>query len=178
MPEFPAASPSPHKVHGHAAGLIGIAPTWVWTHYRGGIYRMDHYRRCSWCGCIHPSDMMALLRAGRSSLERTGRFEKRIFRTPNPIAGRSCVIGSIPGAVFERDREPADLVSKLLLDTRPGISPTISERLAEHYDRPAVAIAPEMIEQPFYLDHTSDAQWDDIMAAQAQGERKSNHAEV
>jgi hypothetical protein len=51
----------------------------------------------------------------------------------------------------------------------------MAERLTGHFERPSFHLGPAMIEQPFYLDHTTDQQWDEIIAAMAFGERKKQH---
>jgi hypothetical protein len=155
---------SPARIHELAYQHCGHHPCWIRLGYAGGIYSIEHYRICSYCRCIHPADLVSLLEAGNSRLIRA-RPGKHILETPNPIAGELVRMGSLPGAVFPKDQEPADLISKLLLAAAPGISPTISERLAEHFDRPCLEPAPAMIEQPFYSEHTTESQWAAIEAA-------------
>jgi hypothetical protein len=151
-------SPSPARVHGRGAALCRFNPAWIRLTYRGGPWSKDHYRVCSWCGCIHPADLIALLNAGDSLLRRA-RPRKHLLLTPNPIAGQLFQMGSIPGPVFPKHRRPADIPSKFLLAARPGVNPTAAERLAEHYDRPCFEPAPDLIIQPFYAEHTTEAQW-------------------
>lgn len=169
MPEFPAQSPSPARVHPRARELSGHHPHWHRASYRGGLICSLHFRTCSFCGSIHPSDMMALLRSGRSFLEPTAKADKRILRTPNPIAGRRIRMGSLPEPVFEF--WPLSLRDRLREPAAADCEPSPAERLAGHCERPLFRPAPDWIEQPFFLQHTTDEQWGEILAAIAQGER-------
>jgi hypothetical protein len=173
MPEFPAITPSPARVHERARALTGLSPCWIRQQYAGGLYAVSHFRICSYCRCIHPADLIELLEAGASRLEITAKAEKFLFVTPNPVAGDLVHMGSIPGRVFAKDREPADLVSALLLAADPQLTfaPTIGERLAGHFERPALEPAPAMIPWPFFIEHTTERQWPEIEAAAAQGEQ-------
>lgn len=154
---------SPARVHERARAMTGHQPCWTRLQYLSGLYSKEHYRTCSWCGCIHPVDLVELLQMGSSSLKRD-RTAKLILVTPNPIAGVLVRFGSMPGAVFAKDYQPADLMSQLLLAARQGIKPTIGERLAQHYERPCMQPAPELIAQPFYAEHATQSQWAAIEA--------------
>lgn len=158
-------TPAPARVHPDAFRLIGHRPAWLKREYQGGLVSTEHYRTCSYCGCIHPWDMMDLLSAGKSTLMPTTKSGKLLLITPNPIAGKLVHHGSQPGHVFDRNSEPANLVSKLLLAAKPGLNPTIAERLTEHFDRPLLASAPDFIGQPFFIEHTTEPQWAEIEAA-------------
>lgn len=160
---------TPARVHDRAYQLCGHQPAWIRQPYRGGIYHCEHFRVCSYCGCVHPLDLLELLHAGEARLEPTAKPDKYLLLTPNPVAGKVVRMGSMPGPVFTPDGQPADLVSRLLLAAKPGLEPTITERLAEHYDRPCFEPAPAFIRQPFYSEHTTQLQWAEIEAA-AQGE--------
>lgn len=167
MPEFRAVSPSPARVHEQARALTGHHPCWVRRPYCGGLYSIEHFRACSYCGCINPGDMIELLEAGGSSFESATKNGKFILLTPNPIAGDLVHMGSVSGPVFNRDHGPINLRDKLRDPTRRGLvfSPTVAERLAGHFERPALEPAPAMIPWPFYAEHTTDRQWPEIWAA-------------
>jgi hypothetical protein len=154
---------SPARVHTRALMTSRLTAAWIRLTYRGGLYLRDHYRTCSWCGCIHPFDLIELLDAGKSRLRHI-RPGKIVLLTPNPIAGELVAMGSVPGPVFPKDRQPADLSSKFLLASIPGVNPTRTELLNEHYDRPCHVPAPDLIEQPLYAEHTTDSQWAAIEA--------------
>lgn len=155
---------SPARVHERSRQLCGHHPCWIRRAYAGGIYSIEHYRTCSYCRCIHPTDLVELLYLGGSRLILVAPG-KAILETPNPIAGDLVTMGSMPGAVFAKDHEPADLMSRIYLAAKPGFEPTISERLAEHYERPCQEPAPALIAQPFYAEHTTPTQWAAIEAA-------------
>lgn len=170
MPEFPAISPSPARVHERVGELTGHQPHWRRQRWRGEWYCRNHYRTCSFCGSIHPGDMIAMLRSGRSRLEECGKAAKRILITPNPIAGRMVRMGSISGRVF--DHWPVSLRERLSADaSQSELDPSIGERLSGHFERALLEPAPAEIEQPFFLNHTHDAQWFEIIAAIKFGER-------
>jgi hypothetical protein len=46
---------SAHAVHGGAPNLSIIGGTWDWSKPRGP----EHFRRCNYCGSIHPEDLVA-----------------------------------------------------------------------------------------------------------------------
>jgi hypothetical protein len=164
MPEFPMATPHPARVHERMRSLVGHHPHWRRASYAGGLYCTAHFRTCSICGSIHPSDMAALLRAGHSRLEpeSTAKPHKRILITPNPIAGRSVQIGSTPGPVFDRGRWPQTLRDRLKDPAAQPQHPSIGERLACHFEHPSFEPAPPFIAQPFFLEHASAEQWEEI----------------
>jgi hypothetical protein len=172
MAEFPAFTPSPARVHDRARERTGHQPAWLRRAYEGGPYSVSHFRTCSWCRCIHPQDLIELLADGNSSIHPGNNPGKFLLVTPNPIAGDLIHRGSVSGRVFARDREPADLVSALFLARNPALNfePTIGERLAGHFERPALEAAPELIVWPFYTEHTTDRQWAEIAAAAHQGD--------
>lgn len=63
----------------------------------GGPYA-ETFRTCSYCGCIHPEDLLAALRAG-ARLERAGMkygwpHKLYVENMPNPKAGEQCRVGS------------------------------------------------------------------------------------
>lgn len=172
MPEYPALTPSPARVHQRARALTGRYPRWIEPSYAGGLFQLT-FRICSICRCVHPTDLIELLCEGRSGLEPSpGRSDKFLFTTPNPIAGDLVRMGSVPGAVFDRSPAPKDLRHRLMDPSKPGLAfvPTMRERLAGHFERPALAEAPAMISWPFFIDHTTDRQWPEITAALQQGE--------
>jgi hypothetical protein len=171
MAEFPATTPSPARVHERARHLIGHHPSWIWRPYRGEIYSISHFRVCSYCACIHPGDLIALLQEGQSTFESTSKVGKYLIRTPNPVSGDLVRMGTMQGRIFERAHEPSDLRRKLSAPTKRGLvfEPTAAERLAGHFERPAFEVAPAMIVWPFYAEHTTDQQWPEIWAAAARG---------
>lgn len=158
-------SPAPARVHDRGFERTGHRPTWLRRPYVGGLYSTEHYRTCSWCGCIHPGDMIELLWMRRSKLERTAKEGKHLFLTPNPIAGELVRMGSMPGPVFAF--EPTCLSERLLAPARRDleIAPDLVERLAGHFERPCLEPAPALIRQPFYSEHTTAPQWAMIEAA-------------
>jgi hypothetical protein len=172
MPEFPVvvAAPNPARVHGNARLLTGHHPHWERRQYLGGIFRTDHFRTCSFCGSIHPADLVELLVAGGSWLEAAGKPNKRLLLTPNPIAGQLVCIGSISGPVFSRGEEPLTLGDKLKAPAAQDLCPTIAERLAGHYERPLYEAAPSIIPQPIFHDHSPGALWEQIQTASLKGE--------
>jgi hypothetical protein len=172
MAEFPAPTPSPARVHGHAHGLVGHHPCWLRRPYWGGIYSTEHFRTCSYCACIHPGDMIEMLERGGSRFESAVKPGKFLFTTPNPVAGDLVRMGSAQGSVFARGHEPTDVRHKLRDPPKRGLAfvPTAQERLSGHFDRPALEVAPTMIVWPFYAEHTNDRQWPEIWAAASKGE--------
>jgi hypothetical protein len=162
---------TPGRVHQNARALSGHHPCWIRQEYAGGIWRRDHYRICSYCGCIHPADMHELLLAGGSRLEAAAKPGKHIFFTPNPIAGELCQRGSIPGRIFPAGGSPQTLRDRLRKPARPDLEfePSLGERLAGHFERPCLEQAPAMISQPFFGEHTTAAQWAEIEAAASRG---------
>lgn len=175
MAEFPAPSPSPARVHERARYMVGHHSRWIYRPYNGEIYSIAHFRICSWCVCIHPGDLIDLLNAGRSTFRETAKPGKFILTTPNPVAGKLVRMGSMPGPIFERGREPRDLSHKLTDPTKRGLAfnPTKAERLVGHFERPALDTAPAMIAWPFYAEHTTDRQWPEIWAAASRGASQS-----
>lgn len=167
MPEFPAFTTPPAKVHARSRELTGHHPHWTRHLYRGGIYSLEHFFVCSWCGCIRPDDAISLLRAGHSHLEESARPGRYELVTPNPIAGNLVHMGTLPGSIFSRDRQPINLDEKLRNPAKRGLmfTPTPQERLTGHFDRPALESAPTHIRWPLYRVHVSDRQWPEIWAA-------------
>jgi hypothetical protein len=174
MPEFPPFAPSPARVHENARAYTGHHPHWHRREYRGGLYRTDHFRTCSYCGSIHPSDLADLLEAGESWLEDGGKPEKRLLMTPNPIAGDLVCFGSCPGPVFSRGNWPLTLQEKLMAPAAQDLCPSIGERLAGHFERQLYEPAPSLIPQPIFHDHTTDRQWGEILIAAARGESNAS----
>lgn len=169
MAEFPVLTLAPARVHERARALTGHHPAWIRRPYHGGIYSLEHFRVCSWCGCINPSDMIELLRAGDSRLEATAKDGKFLLFTPNPIAGELVRMGSIPIAVFNWEHPPSNLIARLRAEASEREA-SAAERLVGHIERPLYELAPLMIRQPFYDEHTTDRQWAEIWAAAQQGE--------
>lgn len=174
MPEFRAVSRSPARVHEQARALTGHHPCWLRRPYSGGIYCTEHFRVCSYCGSVHPSDMIELLEAGRSTFESTTKLGKYVFTTPNPVAGELVRMGSLPVAVFNWVIPPQSL-RKRLNEEASERDATTAERLIGHIERPILEEAPAMIRWPFYSEHTTDRQWPEIWAAAAQG---AGHAQI
>jgi hypothetical protein len=172
MAEFPAVAPSPARVHPRAFEFTGHRPCWHRAPYRGGKWSTEHFRTCSYCGCIHPSDMIELLDNG-SRFSLTNKRGKFLLFTPNPIAGQLVRMGSVPGAVFAKEHWPQVLMHHLLCDADAALSfvPTIGERLSGHFERPALESAPAEIVWPFYSEHTTERQWPEIWAAAKNGAR-------
>jgi hypothetical protein len=173
MAECPAFTTPPARVHKRARALVGHHPAWVCRSYSGEIYAISHFRICSWCGCIHPGDLIDLLRRGQSSLASAAKPGKFWLTTPNPVAGDLVRMGSMPGRIFERNHEPADIRHRLSDQPKRGLMfrPTVGERLSGHFERPALEIAPATIAWPFYAEHTTDRQWPEIWDAAGTAER-------
>jgi hypothetical protein len=165
MGEFAAPTPAPRRVHDNA-WRIGHHPVWIRRPYNHEIYAISHFRICSWCGCIHPLDLIGLLAEG-STIESATKPGKYWLVTPNPVAGDLVRMGSVPGRVFDRRHEPRDLRHKLSAPKKRGLmfEPSASERLSGHFDRPALEVAPKVIRWPFYAVHTTEWQWSEIWAA-------------
>ena len=164
MAEFPAFSPTPARVHEHARALIGHHPCWERRGYRGGIYSIDHFRVCSYCSCIHPGDLIDLLRAG-GTFSPSLKHGKFILTTDNPIAGDLVRMGTLPTPVFNWAMQPTTLRRRLNeVPSEPDA--TTADRLVGHIERPLFEIAPDRILWPFYAEHTTDHQWPEIWAAQ------------
>jgi hypothetical protein len=174
MAEFPAPSLAPARVHERARHLVGHHPCWLRRAYQGGLYSIEHFRICSYCGCINPTDLIELLLAGETRIEETGKPGKVLVITPNPIAGALVRMGSAPGPVFNRAYQPTSLRNRLKDPVRDGIpvQPTIGERLSGHFERPALEQAPALIRWPLYSEHISQRQWPEIEAAVTQGSTK------
>jgi hypothetical protein len=165
---------SPQGVHTRACQLIGHRAYWHREPYRGGAYSTEHFRTCSYCGCINPGDLMQLLREG-GRLESTAKPGKFYLITRNPVAGELVRFGSVSGAVFAKGKWPQDLRHRLYGDVNAQLpfQPTISERLSGHFERPALDSAPALIHWPFYAEHTNHEQWPDIWAAAKHGEKNA-----
>lgn len=163
---------SPMRVHERAFGLTGHRAYWHRADYHGGLYDTHHFRTCSYCGCIHPGDMIELLRMG-GRLEQDAKPGKFNFFTPNPVAGNYVHMGSCPGRVFDKQRWPQDLKHHLYADAAPALrfAPTIGERLTGHFERPALEPAPAEIKWPFYAEHTNEKLWPEIWAAAQHGSK-------
>lgn len=172
MALFPAPTPSPTHVHDRVWQLTGHRAFWLRRTYSGGIYSTAHFRVCSYCGSIHPGDLIRLLYAG-GRLESTAKPDKFLLFTPNPVAGQQVRMGSVPGRVFSKARWPQNLVHQLYSETDGALEfkPSISERLCGHFEHAAFEPAPALIKWPFYSQHTDELQWPDIWAA------ASNHGE-
>lgn len=171
MPEFPS-SPSPARVHGNARAYTGHHPHWTRREYQGGLWRTDHFRTCSYCGSIHPEDLLDLLEAGGSWLEEVrGKPEKRILLTPNPVAGELVCIGSWPAPAFARDAKPRTLRERMLAPAAKGLNPSIGERLAGHLERSVFEPAPSHVPQPIFHEHLHERLWQWVQAASSGGNK-------
>lgn len=166
-----AATPSPAHVHQNAHRFTGHHPCWIRRAYSGGLYRTDHYRTCSYCGCIHPGDMTDLLLDG-GTLEATTNPNKHILVTPNPIAGELVRMGSAPGPIFSRTEWPQTFRDRLTFPAAPDLefTPSLADRIVCHFERACLEPAPAVIAQSFYAEHTTQQQWVEIMTVTAQGD--------
>jgi hypothetical protein len=173
MAEFPAPILSPARVHDRARQYTGHYPCWIRRPYQGGFFSIEHFRICSYCECIHPGDAIELLEAG-AWLEEGNRPRKYLLQTPNPIAGDLVRMGSIPGPIFSGSIEFFPPGRRLRAPARDGLlfEPSAAERMAGHFERPALEQAPALISWPLFSDHVSDRQWPEIWAAQGE-----HHAE-
>ena len=129
-------------------------------------YDRSGYRQCSYCGSIHPEDMIRLLRDGGAKLEGSTKSYKRYLIVPNPIAGRDVKMGSSSGPVYaarfvgDDPKKPSQYAPSDLTD---------EERKAGRYSRDIRGPAPNTIQQKFYMEHTTEAQWQEVVKA-ARGE--------
>jgi len=109
----------PAEVHKHDQKIPGMpAPDWQVRGRRDNEPYQHDYRQCSYCGSIHPEDMLALIKSG-SRLTGTTKAYKRYLITPNPIAGQDCSIGSRPGPDGREEipgKAPATIQQKFYLD--------------------------------------------------------------
>lgn len=169
MAVFAALTLSPSHVHDGVCQLIGHRAYWHRQPYHGGLYSTEHFRTCSFCGCIHPGDLAELLNSVGGRIEESDKPGKLFLFTPNPVAGALVRMGSIPGAVFQRHHEPQNLKHRLYGDADPTLpfEPSISERLTGHFDRPALEPAPAEIKCPFYSEHACEEQWAALVEAAA-----------
>lgn len=171
MAEFPAFTRSPGRVHELARMRTGHHPAWIRRPYKGGVYSIEHFRICSYCGCIHPGDMIELLLAGGSGFESSFKPGKFLFTTPNPVAGELVRMGTLPVPVFNWVHQPGTLLIRLKEEASERDA-TVAERLIGHIEKPVFEPAPDLIRWPFYAEHTTDHQWPEIWAAASQGAAK------
>jgi len=139
---------------------------WEVRPYDGGPYR-NTFRTCSYCGSMHPEDLISFVREGRARLEGTTKNYKFYVRVPNPIAGQTCRIGSSSGRVFPVRATPKGVIARLLAEhdmpERLG-RPTMLERIRNHYSRPTMGDAPDMVHAKFYTWHLSEDQRLELLA--------------
>lgn len=129
---------------------------WRVQAYDGGPYKHT-FRTCSYCGGMHPADLIDLLDHEEDvDVAPTTKGHKWYVKgVPNPIYGRSCRSGSRSGPVFERGR--GQTLLQRLRD--PSIMPrelgraSILERLRGHYERPMYSAAPKHCFAKFYTYH-------------------------
>lgn len=158
----------PVEVHKGERMFGGHAPAWASRPYDGGPYDHSHYRQCTYCGSIHPEDMISLLRLGESQIVSTTKGYKRYLVTPNPIAGQEGVnCGSRSGPVYQHQLVGDD--SERRLNEYAPKDLTEEELALGHYKRVTLGKAPSTIQQKFYLNHTHTDQWQDIVDAAVEG---------
>jgi hypothetical protein len=171
MADYFTALLSPNRIHERACQLTGHRAYWHRTAYRGGLYSTEHFRTCSFCGSIHPGDLLELLNNG-GRLVSSDRPDKFYVFTPNPVAGELVQMGSLPGPVFEKEHWPQRLAHRLYGQLREGLpfEPSINERLSGHFERAVLIPAPAEIKWPLYSAHVNDRQWPAIWAASKNGD--------
>lgn len=106
---------------------------------RGGPYD-ENYRRCSFCGSIHPEDLASALEAGaRMSLadKKYGYLHKFYVEMPNPKSGKECVVGSRSGPGLPKGGEPivgvasATMTAKFYTQHLHDLAPDAFDTLAK-----------------------------------------------
>lgn len=123
----------------HAAERIGMvgknAPADFHPLEWRAPFRMDPYeyafRTCSWCGAMHPEDLVAALRNG-SPVEWAKPGYKIYVDVPNPISGQEVKCGSRSGPV-----DPDDMSKG-------------------RYDEPIYGAAPPTVMGKWYTTHLHD----------------------
>lgn len=146
--------PCPMQAHGPLSVQQDHRCSWRVQPYDGGPYRHT-FRTCSYCGGMHPEDLIRLIEQGADVSGTTKGHKFYVERVPNPIAGQRCRSGSRSGPVF--DRGHGQRLANRLRD--PSIMPrelgraTIMERLRGHYERPTYSPAPQHCFAKFYTYH-------------------------
>lgn len=134
----------------HAESYPGLRAKGEWqTSWTDGEPARDRFRRCWFCGSVHPEDLLAALRAG-ATLDgadwKYGWPHKFYVRgIPNELRGQVVKIGSRCGPLRDRD-------GKLNVE-----DPTEAELARGRYDRPIMGNAPADAVVKFYTEHLVDA---------------------
>lgn len=156
---FAVTTLDPVEVHRGSPMYGDHQPTWEKRARRDDDpHDRSGYRCCSYCGSMHPEDLITALRDG-ARLQGTNKSYKRYVILPNPIAGQDVKMGSASGPTHERrviGEEP-----KL----RTDMVFTPEELAAGRYDREIRGAAPTTIHQKFYMEHTTHEQWELVLAA-------------
>ncbi len=117
----------------------------------GDTWMMRHgLRRCSYCGSMHPDDVMAALKAGRK-IGPTDKSYKAYLSLPNEKAGKRIKVGESTGPIH---RYPdATRKEKLFALFNGGLV------TRQHYGKGS-----EMRQEKFYFQHFSEAQCREFVA--------------
>ena len=147
--------PCPMQAHATLSVQLDHKCLWEQRAYDGGPYKHS-FRTCSYCGGMNPEDLIALLDDEGSEVDVEGTtkgYKFYVRGVPNPIAGQRCRSGSHSGPVFRR--RDLTLLQRLRArhDMPEGLSPTIAERIAGHYERTIYRPAPRHCFAKFYTYH-------------------------
>lgn len=157
--------PCPQQAGAVMAAQAEHQSRWEVRPYDGGPY--DHgLRTCSYCGSLHPDDVIALVRSGRP-LEGTSKRYKAYISPPNLVAGKRVRTGSESGPVFGRIK-PTTRVQRILgphdMPARLG-QPTLMERLIGRYDRKIFGVGTATAFGKVYFWHFTDAELAELRSA-------------
>lgn len=109
----------------------------------------DNYRRCWYCGSLHPEDLLKVLKEGARINMADWKYgyphKFYIEGVPNLLAGQTVRIGSRSGPLHSYD------------GTLNVENPTEEEIKTGRYDRPTMGAAPPHAVIKFYTEHLIDA---------------------
>lgn len=132
---------------------------WQVRPYDGGPY-MHTFRTCSYCGSIHPDELIEHVRLGTGQLHGTTQNNKVYLDIPNPVAGQRVRVGGECGPVFSPDA-PSGVIARLLAEhsmpDRLG-RPTLRERIRGRYSRAIMGEAPTLVRAKLRTWHLSEDQ--------------------
>lgn len=145
--------PCPSQAHGTMAVQRLHKSHWKVRPYDGGPYH-HKLRQCSYCGGLHPDDLIAAVEAG-AKIEGTDKGYKLYARVPNLVAGKWVRTGSSSGPTFRR--APTTLRERLVGPTMVT-DPTLQERISGRFDRSLYDLGSPEAHVKVYLWHFTDAQ--------------------
>lgn len=109
----------------------------------------DRLRRCSYCGSVHPEDLLDALnkwaRLRFADWKYGWPHKFYVEGVPNELAGQTVEVGSTSGPSFGSDGSP----------NLPDLTP--EERLSRRFDRPIMGEAGPYAVVKFYNEHLLDA---------------------